>query len=539
MANPKPALLRRHWPIALCYAGTVALFLWICGHFYLPGKGFTYLVMFGGKVSARYLPELRALNHYEVQDFGYDAQYYAQIAMRPQLGDPELNAAVDSLPYRARRILFCWTAYGLALGNPVRALHIYAVQNIVCWLALAALMLRWFPAVNWGNFFRWAGVLFSFGLCFSVRGSLVDGPSLLLIAAGVALAEAGRPWWSAALLGVAGLGKETNLLAGAALAQPNAPGWRGWWVVLRRGLLVALPLALWLVCLRLWLGGDGGAGLRNFALPFAAYIEKWRATLAQFQAEGPGSVAQWSVLMLITLTAQGLFFALRPRWQEPWWRVGAAYTVLLIFLGDAVWEGYPAAASRVLLPMALAFNILVPRGRAWWVVLLLGNLTLIFSYDTLKAPGSVSSATTGPRSLVIEQVSGKNVEAVFNDRDWFSPERSRFEYWRWSRGSAEIVFHNPHATPLIVDIYFELKSSDERTVTVRSGEQVLWHGFSDRSLRGTTVAGIRLEPGNTSWRFDTDREAQFPNNVEPRKLAFSLRNLEIRIKRVAEPVPEN
>ena len=105
--------------------------------------------------------------------------------------------------------------------------------------------------------------------------------------------------------------------------------------------------------------------------------------------------------MLIALTVQAFFFIFRPRWQDPWWRVGAAYTLLLIFLGDAVWEGYPGAASRVLLPMTLAFNILVPRARRWWAVLVLGNLTVIYSSDTLKPPGSISFAAEGPRALLI------------------------------------------------------------------------------------------------------------------------------------------
>src|SRR3954462_9367455 len=156
--------------IPLAYGLAAAWFLWVCAQFYLPGKGFTYLIMFGEREHARFLPELKALNHYEIPGSdGYDAAHYAQIAMHPQLGDPLLEKAVDSLPYRARRILFCWTAYGLAFGDPARALQIYAVQNIACWLLLALLLLRWFPANSWDNFARWAGVLFSFGLCFSVR----------------------------------------------------------------------------------------------------------------------------------------------------------------------------------------------------------------------------------------------------------------------------------------------------------------------------------------------------------------------------------
>jgi hypothetical protein len=332
--------------------------------------------MFGQKEHSRYIPQLRAVNHYELENStGYDAQYYAQIAMQPRLTDPALNEGVDNLAYRARRILFCWTASGMALGNSARAMHIYAVQNIVCWLMLAGLLLYWFPVTNWGNFARWFGVLSCYGLCFSVRGSLVDGPSLLLIAAGLALAQSRRPWWSAVVLGVSGLAKETNLLAGAALAPPSSNTWRAWLTVIGRGLIIVLPLLLWLSVLRCWLGGIGGAGSRNFAAPLSAFAVKWHDTLVQLHTAWPQKLANPNVLkamlsdenvmsmaVLISLTVQFLFFVLRPSWRDPWWRVAAAYSVLMIFLGDAVWEGYPGATSRVLLPMTLAFNILVPRG---------------------------------------------------------------------------------------------------------------------------------------------------------------------------------
>src|SRR5665213_2931168 len=89
----KPFLARnlRFFP-GLAYAATVAVFLWICSQFYLPGKGFTYLIEFGAREEAHYLPELRAINHYSLPDSnGYDGQAYAQIAMRPHLGDPVLQ----------------------------------------------------------------------------------------------------------------------------------------------------------------------------------------------------------------------------------------------------------------------------------------------------------------------------------------------------------------------------------------------------------------------------------------------------------------
>lgn len=542
VASLKPFFQRSpHRLLRLAYVATAGFFLWICAQFYIPGKGFTYLVTFGTKVSERYIPPLRdgTINHYEQEDsYGYDAQYYAQIAMRPWLSNPALNRAVDSLPYRARRILFAWTAYGLALGDPARALHIYAVQNIVCWFALALLLLRWFPPVNWGNFARWFGVLFSFGLCFSVRGSLVDGPSLLLIAVGVALAETGWLWSSALLLGVAGLGKETNILAATTLPLPTrAGGFRAWVLFVARGLIVLIPLALWLECLWFWLASSGDAGARNFARPLFGYMAKWAETLAQLRTEGIGSVAQWSVLMLVAITAQALFFALRPRWRDPWWRLGAAYTVLMLVLGDAVWEGYPGAASRVLLPMTLAFNILVPRGRAWWLLLVLGNLTVVYTSDTLKPPGRESYHLHGPRELIMIEKTGQTLEAVFSDQEWYLPERSRFDYWRWSRGSAHITLRNPLPFAVVADIGFDLKSNDERLVTVSAGEQVLWSGGTLRTLRGVKLHGVRLDPGDTVWNFETNLPAEFPVNGDPRSLAFSLRNLTINVAARATPPP--
>jgi hypothetical protein len=58
---------------------------------------------------------------------------------------------------------------------------------------------------------------------------------------------------------------------------------------------------------------------------------------------------------------------------------------------------------------------------------------------------------------------------------------------------------------------------------------VLWAGETVHTLRGVELNCVRLPPGDTVWRFDTDKAAQFPSNGDPRKVAFSLRNLEIRV----------
>ncbi|MDB6128109.1 MAG: hypothetical protein JWM35_2005 [Verrucomicrobia bacterium] len=538
MASQKPFFQRfPHLLRSAAYAASVVVFLWVCSQFYLPGKGFTFLIMFGDRESAHFIPQLQAVNHYELKNSpGYDGSHYAQIAMDPDLKDPALKRGVDNLAYRARRILFCWTAYGLALGDPARAMHIYAVQNIACWLFLAVLLLRWFPPTNWGNFFRWFCVMFSYGICFSVRGSLVDGPSLLLIAGGVALAESGRPWWSAMVLGISGLGKETNILGAAALVKPEERSPRGWLKIIAQGAVVLLPIMVWLVVIRAVLGPSNDLGTNNFTFPLAQYFVKWRVTLADLIAEGPDSFARFSLLMLIALTTQALFFAFRREWSNPWWRVAVVFSVMMVFLGEAVWEGYPGAASRVLLPMTLAFNILVPRGRRWWIILLLGNAVILASPDMLRAPGRESYVVEGDRGLRMKET-GQVLEAVF-DKNWYPPERSHLEFWRWSNGPATVTLRNPHPFPILVTVSFGIRSKDSRTVGLWQGTYARWERkLAAGELREVKVRNMRLEPGDTVWRFETDLPGAFPDNEDRRRLAFSLRDLTIKILGKADVLP--
>ncbi len=518
---------------AFC-AAMVALFAWNAAFFYLPGLGFTYLIHFGEKEHRTYLPDLKAVNHYEMPDStGYDSQYYAQIAIRPNLGDPKLNKAVDGLTYRARRILFPFAAWVLAGGDTARTLNVFALENIVCWFLLAALLLRWLPPTSWGNCARWAAVLFSFGLTFSVARALLDGPSLLMIAAGMALLESRRPWLAAAVLGLSGLGKDTNVLCGAGLPPPAARNPLTWGPWLARAALVLLPLAAWMLCLRLWLGrGDDTGDARNFAAPFAALADKLQQSLAQLIAEGYPSVAKFDLLVMAGLLAQFFFFAFRRRWQDPWWRVGASYALLMVFLGGAVWENYPSAAARVLLPMTLAFNLLVPR-RGWWPVLLVvGNLGVFASADIFKPPGRESYVVQGPNALKINPRDGSAVEAVYGTRNWWHPEKSRWEFWRWSKGDATVAIHNPQPFKMIAKVKFRLRSVDEREAIVMLGDKVLWKRLlpAGEVIR-VSLGELELPPGDTVILFKSDRRAAYPGNNDPRRLSFSVRGFEIDLER--------
>jgi hypothetical protein len=515
----------------------MVLFGWYVSQFYLPGQGFSYFIQYGQRLHARYLPEVKAVNHYEMPDStGYDSQWYSQIAIRPHLRDAELGKAVDSLPYRARRILFLWTAWLFGGGDPARVMNVYALQNVACWFILAPLLFRWFPPVTWGNCGRWAAVLFSFGLIFSVKGALLDGPSLLLIAIGMALVETRHPWLGATVIGAAGLGKDTSILSGAGLPLPDSGRPRTWLAWTAQLVVVVLPLAAWVLCLRLWLGKGDDVGARNFGLPFAGLCEKLEQTASQLIAGGyPSIISRYDLCVLVGLLAQFFFFAFRQRWHDPWWRIGVSYAALMAFLGDAVCENYPSAAGRVLLPMTLAFNVAVPRGRKWIVLLLLGNLGVVASADIFKPPGRESYVVEGPRSLRINPKDSRVVEAIYDPHRWYPPEKPRWSTWeffRWNMGDGTVTIRNPQPFPLVAVVTFRFRAADQRAAIVTRAGKVLWQGMlQPAEVRRVSLGEIELPPGDTVLTFGSDRPAAYPGNGDLRRLTFSLRDLEIDLKR--------
>ena len=377
--------------IKMLYSAVVVLFLVSVSNFYSSSTGFTSLILFGDRFEAVALPAVQAVPHYVYQDSpGYDGQFYAQLAVDPLVQDPAIERAIDTFGYRAPRILFSWTAFLLGLGQPALILQAYSVQNILCWLALAWLLLRWFPALTLRNFVLWFACLFGHGLIASVRLSLLAGPSLLLLALAIIAIERGRPWIASAVLGLSGLGRETNLLAGACLFGRKFRPLRvmDHAAPVARIILVGVPLALWLGYLYF---SDHGvtmsSGRGNLAAPLSAFVAKWDVTLAELQEFGwTETYARFSFLSLVSLTTQALFLMWQREWTAPWWRIGIAYTVLMVFLGPAVWAGDQVAANRVLLPMTVAFNVQLAHTRGSWPLVILGNLTVLHGLESLRVP---------------------------------------------------------------------------------------------------------------------------------------------------------
>ncbi|MCX6537469.1 MAG: hypothetical protein NT151_00840 [Acidobacteria bacterium] len=387
---PRPS--RAQWATigtTLLYIAVVVVFLVSIKHFYHRKTGFTALINFGDQFYYRTLTAVRNVPHTTYPDsWGYDGQFYAQLAVEPLLRNREIDTALDNPPYRARRILFSWTAYLLGLGQPEWILKAFALQNILAWLALAWLLARWLPPSRLRNVLPWIGCLYGTGLLGSVRLSLADGPSMLVVTLAILAHERQRHWLAASLMGLSGLGRETNM-GGSLLLFDRIPRTRDELLnAAGRIALIILPFLLWSMYVRSVYPSFMYSNPASFSYPLAGYLTKWSATLTEFRVHGWASAAPLNAAVLVGLTVQAVYLATRWDWKSPWWRMAAPYCVLFVVTSYAVWTGDPGAAPRVLLPLAIAFNIQIAKlpHRWFWPLVIVGNLSVLSGISEIETP---------------------------------------------------------------------------------------------------------------------------------------------------------
>jgi hypothetical protein len=383
-----------------------AIFLATVWQFHEPGAGFTALIEFPGTSHEYELPAIRDVPHYHHRDSGgYDGQYYAQLAVDPLLRDGAIDRAMDNPPYRARRILFSWTAYAIGGGDPARVLRVYALQNVSAWLIFGWLLCRWMPPVSGRHTALWAGCMLSHGMLSSVRYALPDAPSALLVTAGVAAAgvvtqldaadrkslATFRSIGAALVVGLAGLARETSLLAAAMfLALVRTPP-RRWLLAALCLFLCAVPLLLWLDYLRSIYRSFSIAGADHLTVPLSGLF--WKLQRLRSEIAGGVSVRTLATAAAVAgfLVQAGVIFSAvirflrstaperssrtgRSDWAH-WALVGAAFVTLAMFTHRDVFAGAPGAFTRVFLPVTLAANaILAASARPRWILIATANL---------------------------------------------------------------------------------------------------------------------------------------------------------------------
>ncbi len=337
--------------------------------------GFTALLRFGDSYAATRLPGVAALPLESFPGSGYDGQFYAQLAVRPDPRDEALQAALDNPRYRARRILLPGVAHVLGAGKVALTLNLYALLNVAAWLVLGWRLWRLVSPDAHGTAV-WLVCLLSIGALDSVRQSLTDLPAMLLIVLAVEWTLKARRIPVLVALGLAGLTRETSVLA-TALPVRGGLHERSFWRDLSwQAPLVVLPLIGWMAWLHLNVPAGNVAGGSNFDWPGFG-LARHLLTSATALASGDfDSRHGFGLLAVFSFGWQAVVVLHFWRWDSPWARLGLPFALLFWFLGEDVWRGYWAVA-RTCLPLTFAFNFLLPRDRWFKWHLVIGNVTLL------------------------------------------------------------------------------------------------------------------------------------------------------------------
>jgi hypothetical protein len=364
----------------------------------------------------------------------------------------------------------------------------------------------------------WTGVMFSAGALVSVRLALTDLIAVAILAGALFAAERERKKTALVALAASGLARETSLLGLAGLVKRP---WLSWKNCIRT-IIAVVPLAAWLAYVR-WRTGPADQGWDNLSIPGAGFVEKWRAAISATQTLGDKLLAITTVLATLGLTVQAAFIVTRPRLDDRWWRIGAAYVGLMMFLGTAVWEDYPGAAMRVLLPLTLAFNVLAHRARAPLVWLVVGNLGvfagLLAWRDAPFATEELAVARNGDVAAIARPAGG-----------WFSLERNGRHRWQWSSGRGALALETwPRARAVSVGLDFALRSPAPRTVILRHNGREIWRADIGPALSSHHVEfETATDDGGIEFATDTPgvREGPAPDS---RSLAFALYDLRMSV----------
>lgn len=345
-----------------------------------PETGFSQLIRFGDRFSERAVPTLETARPYVYEDsYGYDAQFYAQMAFDPLLRDEATAAAMDAPNYRFRRILMSAVAWLGGGGQPFWILQVYAGINLIAWFACAWLLLAWLKPTTFEGFLRWSGCILGLGAMTSLTIAMPDLPAMAFTLLALRWWERGRERSSALALGLGILCKETAVISGVLRLDGWGGGWRTWRARLQYGALALLPFALWMLYLATRLNPLSSGSPNNFELPFLAFWGEWKEALS-FARDGH----IFNLVALVSLLFQAIGLMLFPRPKSAFWRIGAIHLVLLSVLGLSVWEGDPGAAYRVLIPLAFAFNLSLPRDTRWrWPFMVVGNFSTLIGLDYL------------------------------------------------------------------------------------------------------------------------------------------------------------
>ena len=129
------------------------------------------------------------------------------------------------------------------------------------------------------------------------------------------------------------------------------------------------------------------SGTNQLVFPGTALTETWRnVVFHQIPTHGALSLQGLWLWLLFALAAQACYVLVRLEYRKPWWRVAAAYAVLMLVLDRDLANPNTGAITRVLLPLTVGFNVLLtsePSSRRFWPWFVAGNTHLVLAHSVM------------------------------------------------------------------------------------------------------------------------------------------------------------
>ncbi len=490
----------------------------------------TRFINIGSELNLRGIAAWRAAPKYMDPDpadrWGFDGQYYAEIALDPFLRDPGLPRAMDSVPYRARRILLPWLAALGGLGRPSWVLNAYAALNPLFWIAFAVLAVRLFRPHGWRGLAGLAAMLLTCGVVESLRRSLTDFPAFVLMT-GAVLAGGCR---GAGLLALAGLTREVDILGLAGLLETRPP----WKRTLARDLalaaLAAAPMALWFAYLAWRFRMHTSVDSDNLDWPFRAIAAKLASEGSVIRREGIHWIRSYrnyelhALLTIVSTLTQCFYLVRHPAWGSRLWRMAMPFALLFVCISGLAWEDH-FTVTRHALPFTLAFNALLAARppRRWLAWFVLGNCFVPYGIYHFSQMGR--DLLPAEEIKITVGASGQ-VEAAFG-AGWSEMGHNDLEPWRWALGpEPALELRNRGSAPVEARLEFGTLSYGPRIVEAWAGGVRIWSGLSDSWLAVVRTEPFALAPGTTEVVFRTDKPPA-PHGADPRPVAFTLQHLRV------------
>ena len=523
------------------FVGAVAFFLFLRTYVgvYSPEFGLTKLLQIGHEFDDRGLAVYRATPKYidPASRWGFDGQFYAELALDPLLRDPQLGIALDNPSYRSRRILMPWLAWLGGLGKPFWILNVYAALNLIFWIGFAVMMAILFRPYGWGGLAGFAAMLMTCGIIESMRSSLTDFPGFVLMTLAMMVGGAG----GAGVLALSVLTREPNFIGILGLWDYRPPWLKAAGRNLILGLIAGLPTALWFAYVLWRFPPKESIAGGNLAWPLQGIMAK----LGEFSVHAVNGDIQWShwyselyrseplhaLLTIIATLTQCIYLLTHRDWKNRIWRAGAIFVPYFLCISFISWESH-FTITRHALPITLAFNlILVMRPhRGWLVWFLLGNCFVPYGVYLFTIQNQGVASPPAEYTVTAPQPPGLAVTVRFGD-GWSDQEWNRSHSWRWAVArQASLLINNPTGSALEAGLSFTTRSISPRGVEVRVRGVSVWTAHSVKPKESVLTARFPLPPGDTIVTLETPVPAvPSGRSDDDRRLSFMVQDLQISL----------